>query len=251
MATDDTRVDGWRLKLGRVAPTTSDYPNDLTRMLPDGVKVAAVTAGALSFDRSEMADARARRREAAEHLAEWGVDCVVAAGGPVSTLEGPDAEAAFVESVRAELDVPFTTSLTAQVDALAAVDAESLLVVTPFPEDRDAETRAFLEAHGFEVAAVGGPNLPNPGDTRDLPASASYQHAKRLARETDADFDTVYVGCSPFGSVEHVPQIEADLDCTALTSMQAQLWWAFRAGGIAPDMAEYGRLFEELSLREK
>lgn len=244
------RVDGWRLKIGRVAPTTVDYPNNLTRMIPDGVKMVATSSGASSFDRAEMADARRRRREAATVLEEWGVDCVLAAGGPVSTLEGADAEAAFIEEVQAAVDVPFTTSMAAQVEALHAIDAESLLAVTPFPEDRDAETKAYLEAHGFDVVAVGGPNLPEPGNVRDLPRTASYQYAKRLADRTDEAFDTVYVACSPFGAAEQIGRLEADTGRPVVMSTQAQLWWAFDTAGIDPDMSEYGELFASTSPEE-
>jgi maleate cis-trans isomerase len=241
------RVDGWRLKIGRVAPTTVDYPNNLTRMIPDGVKMVATSSGAVSFNRAEMADARQRRREAATVLEEWGVDCILAAGGPVSTLEGADAEESFIKEVRAFLSVPFTTSMAAQVEALHETGAESLLAVTPFPENRDAETTAYLEAHGFDVVAIGGPNLPEPGNVRDLPRTASYQYAKRLADRTDEPFDTVYVACSPFGAAEHISRLEADVGCPVVMSAQAQLWWAFDAADIDPDMSPYGALFAATS----
>lgn len=243
MAQPTPRVDGWRLKIGRVAPTTVDYPNNLTRMIPDGVKMVGTSSGASSFDRAEMADARQRRRKAATVLEEWGVDCILAAGGPVSTLEGADAETVFIEEVQERVSVPFTTSMAAQVKAMRAIDAESLLVVTPFPEDRDAETKAYLADQGFDVVAIGGPNLPEPGNVRDLPRTASYGYAKRLADRTDGSFDTVYVACSPFGAAEQISHLEADVGCPVIMSAQAQLWWAFDTAGINPDMSGYGELF--------
>lgn len=243
--TETTRVDGWRLKLGRVAPTTVGYPNDISRLLPEGAKVVATAAGARSFGEESMSDARARRRDAIFALDDWGVDCIIAAGGPVATLGGAEGEAEFVAETRESVSVPFTTSLGAQIDALRALNATSLLVVTPFPPERDAETRAYLEAHGFDVVATGGPELDDPGRTRNLPRSASYQHATELASETDDPFDAVYVACTPFGSVDHVEQLEADVGRPVVTSSQAQVRWAFEAGGIAPDLSGYGRLFED------
>lgn len=240
---DTTRVDGWRLKLGRVAPTTVGYPNDISRLLPEGAKVVATAAGARSFGERSMSDARARRRDAILEVDDWGVDCIVAAGGPVATLGGAEGEAEFVAEVRESVSVPFTTSLGAQIDALRALGADSLLVVTPFPPERDAETRTYLEAHGFDVVAMGGPDLDDPGRTRDLHPSASYQHATALAASTDEPFDAVYVACTPFGSVEHVERLEADVGRPVVTSAQAQVWWAFEAAGIAPDLSGYGQLF--------
>jgi maleate cis-trans isomerase len=241
---ESTRVDGWRLKLGRVAPTTVEYPNDVSRLLPEGAKVIATSAGARSFGEQSMSDARARRRDAIREIDDWGVDCIIAAGGPVATLGGADGESRFVEEIRETVSVPFTTSLGAQIDALRSLDATDLLVVTPFPPERDAETRAYLEAHGFEVVAMGGPEFEQPGQTRDLHPSASYQYATALAEQTDEAFDAVYVACRPFGSVEHVERLEADVGRPAVTSSQAQVWWAFEATGIDPELTGYGRLFE-------
>ena len=177
-------------------------------------------------------------------LDDWGVDCIVAGGGPVSTLEGAAAEDELAEEIQAEVSVPFTTSLKAQVDALRAMDAESLVVVTPFPADRDEETKAYLEERGFDVAAIGGVDLPQPGLVRNLPKSTAYQCAKELVAETDERFDTVYVGCSPFGSIEHIDRMERDLDCPVMLSAQAQMWKAFSFGGVSPDPEGRGHLFE-------
>lgn len=239
-----TRVDGWRLKLGRVAPTTVGYPNDISRLLPEGGKVVATAAGARSFGEESMGEARARRREAILAIDDWGVDCIVAAGGPVATLGGAEGEREFVAEMREAVSVPFTTSLGAQMEALDALGAERLLVVTPFPPARDEETQAYLEAHGFEVVAMGGPSFERPGATRDLDPSASYQHAKRLARETDEPFDAVYVACTPFGSAAHVERMETDVGAPVVISATAQVWWAFQATGIAPETPGYGALLE-------
>lgn len=240
----EPRVDGWRLKVGKINPTTCDYPNNYTALAPPGVKMVATSSGAASFDRGDMADARARRREAAEMLDEWGVDCIVAGGGPVSTLEGADAEDSLIEEVQAAVSVPFTTSLAAQVAALEALGAESLLAVTPFPEERDGETRRYLEERGFEVPVIGGVDLPRPSEVRDLPPTVAYQCATALADRTDAAFDTVYVACSPFGSVEYIEHIERDTGRPVVMSAQAQMWKAFRMGGISPDPTGRGQLFE-------
>lgn len=191
-----------------------------------------------------MSDARARRRDAIREIDDWGVDCIVAAGGPVATLGGAEDEREFIEDVRESVSVPFTTSLGTQIDALRSLDATALLVVTPFPPERDTETRDYLEDYGFDVVAMGGPDLQNPGSTRDLHPSASYQYATALAEETDEEFDTVYVACRPFGSVEHVARLEADVGRPAVISSQAQVWWAFEAAGVDLKLSGYGQLFE-------
>lgn len=239
------RVDGWRMKIGYINPTTCDYPNNYSKHLPEGVKMVAVSSGASSFDRSNMSKARERRREAAQTLDDWGVDCIFGGGGPVSTLEGADAEDDLVEEIQDEVSVPFTTALKAQVAALRELGAEKLLTVTPFPDDRDAETKSYLEERGFDVVAIGGIDLPQPKDVRNLSKTTSYQCVKRMAVATTEEFDTIYVGCAPFGPMEYIEQMERDTGYPVILSAQAQMWQAFKFGGIDPDMKRFGALFQE------
>lgn len=242
----DPRVDGWRLKFGKINHSTCDYPNNYTRLIPEGVKVVATSLGVSVFNEEDhLAAARERRRVAAEQLDEWGVDCILAGGGPTHALEGADAEAEFIAEMNDELDAPFTTSLEAQIDALRAIGAESILAVTPFPDDREQETKDYFEAQGFDVVAIGGPGARGSVDARSLHSSTSYQHAVNLARRVDDEFDAVYIAGSPFGSADHIEPLERDVGCPVVMSAQAQVWKAFELGGIDPEMDEFGHLFRE------
>lgn len=242
--TDLPRADGWRMKLGYVNPTVVDYPNHFSEHLADGVKVVAVSSGATTLSADNMEMARERRKRAAVTLDEWGVDCVIAGGGPVTTIGGAEAERALVEEIQAAVSVPFTTSVESQIDALHEVGAETLLAVTPFEADRDAETRAYLEERGFEVADIGGPSIEKNSRIRALHPSTAYQHATRMAREATGAFDTIYVGCAPFGRIAYVERLERDTGHPVVMSSQAQIWKAYQLGGISPDPTGLGRLFD-------
>lgn len=235
---------GWRLRVGIIAPSVWDYQDEYERILPDGVNLITLTLGATKFTEEDMKDVRDRRATAAKELDDRDVDCILAAGGPVSTLEGRRAERNFISRMQSELDAPFTTVLQAQVEALEAVGAESVLLMTPFPADRDQETKDYLEESGIDVAAVGGISLPETYDTRSVSETQVYQSVMSLAAET-AEFDAVLVGCAPFGHVDYISPLEADLDCPVIMSTQAQLWKAFKMGEISPDVDGYGTLFNQ------
>lgn len=234
---------GWRLRVGIIAPSVWDYQDEYERILPDGVNLVTLTLGATNFTEEDMKDARDRREAAAKELDDRDVDCILAAGGPVSTLEGRKAEKNFIFRMQSELDAPFTTVLQAQVEALEAVDADSVLLVTPFPANRDQETKEYLEASGIDVAAVGGISLPETYDTRSTSETQVYGSVRSLAAKT-ADFDAVLVGCAPFGHVEYISPLEADLDCPVIMSTQAQIWKAFKMGDISSNISGYGVLFD-------
>lgn len=241
--TDLSRADGWRMKLGYVNPTVVDYPNHFSEYLVDGAKVVAVSSGATTLSADNMEMARERRMQAAITLDDWGVDCIIAGGGPVTTIEGAEAERALVEEIQAAVGVPFTTSVESQIEALNAVGADTLLAVTPFEAERDAETRAYLEERGFTVADIGGPSIEKNSHIRALHPSTAYQHAKRMAREATDEFDTIYVGCAPFGRLAYVERLERDTGYPVVMSSQAQIWKAYQLCGVSPDPTGLGRLF--------
>ena len=83
-------------------------------------------------------------------------------------------------------------------------------------------------------------NRSGTTDGASAPGTTSAGH-----RREDADIDAVYVACSPFGSVEYIEHIERDTGLPVVMSAQAQLWKAFRMGGVSPDPAGRGQLFAE------
>ena len=134
---------------GRLAPETRAghtdrrrLPNDVSRV-PRRERSHATTAGVTGFGEEDAGRAE-RLAAAVRRLDEWDVDCIVAVGGSVATLAGPDVERSFGGVMRAAVDVPFTASLGSRVDAPNAPGAESLLIVTPIPPERDAQTRGRL-----------------------------------------------------------------------------------------------------------
>lgn len=245
MRVDASRVDGWRLRFGKINHSVCDYPNNYTRLIPDGVKLVATSLGVADFSTDAVEAARDRRLAAAETLDAWGVDCIIAGGGPTNAVEGPEAEQRSIEAIDAEVSAPFTTSLEAQVAALRALDADSLLAVTPFPDEREREQVAYLEARGFEVVASGGPVATDSTSARQLHRSTAYQAAVAMHRRVDEAYDAVYIAGSPFGSVEYVERLEADTGKPVVVSAAAQTWQAFKLGGISPTVEGFGTLLAE------
>lgn len=236
------RVDGWRMKFGKISHSACDYPNNYTRIIPEGVKMVATSLGIREFDTDSVQAARDRRLAAAKQLDDWGVDCILAGGGPTHAVNGVEAEREAVAEIDAQLEAPFTTSLEAQVDALRELGAESLLVVTPFPEDREREQAAYFEGRGFEVVGVGGPVATGSSSARKIHRSTAYQAAREMHAEIEEPYDALYIAGSPFGSVEYVERLERDTDKPVVVSAAAQSWKAFRLGGISPDLSGFGEL---------
>lgn len=242
MEIDASRVDGWRMKFGKISHSACDYPNNYTRIIPEGVKMVATSLGIREFDTESVQAARDRRLAAAKQLDDWGVDCILAGGGPTHAVNGVEAEQEAIAEIDDQLEVTFTTSLEAQVDALRELDAESILAVTPFPDEREREQATYFEGRGFDVVAVDGPVATGSSSARRIHRSTAYQAAVEMDRGIDADYDAIYIAGSPFGSIEYVERLERDTGKPVVVSSAAQSWKAFRLGGINPDLEGLGEL---------
>jgi maleate isomerase len=214
-------------------------------MLTDGVELFVYTLIVEQLDRNDLSAAFDRITEAARMLDEREVDCIVSGGSPIYALKGVETEDQLIRDLNEELEAPISTSLRAHVDALDAVGAESLLVVTPYPEDRNAERAEYLENRGFNVAEIGGVNILEPGKIQQQASATTYRRTRQLASEIDEDFDTVYISCPEWNSADYIQALEEDLGCPVVADAQAQVWKAYQLAGINPPITGYGELFEQ------
>lgn len=236
----------WRLHIGEISPTVWDYGEQLHEVLPDGVGVSVVTAGSpvKKYERENLTDARDNRLDAVEILDYFEVDCIIAGGGPPSTVEGVESETAFAEEIRELTDIPFATAIEAQIDAFEELDAESILMVTPFDDERDQETREYVEHYGIEVPHTAGPPLSGPRDVRRIDTASAYHHAVEAADRYGSDVDAIYIACAPYTPVRYLESIETDTGLPLVTSLQAHVWKAFDLVGRRPTIPGYGSLLD-------
>jgi maleate isomerase len=105
-----------------------------------------------------------------------------------SYLVGAEAEKAVVARIEADRGAPFITSARAVVDALNAIPARTIGLVSPYPPDLTQASIAYWQNCGFEVAEVS--SAFNPGSTfhpiYSLPA-ASARDALALLKTRDLD----------------------------------------------------------------
>ena len=80
------------------------------------------------------------------------VGVVGAACTGASYLAGREREAAVVEDIAARSGHPFVTAALAVVDALTALKAQRLGLVSPYPDDLNRASVGYWQSHGFEVA---------------------------------------------------------------------------------------------------
>jgi maleate isomerase len=82
------------------------------------------------------------------------VGVVAAACTGASYLAGREREAVLTRQIEAKHGFPFITAALAVVDALNALKARKIGLVSPYPDDLNRASISYWQSHGFEVTDV-------------------------------------------------------------------------------------------------
>jgi maleate cis-trans isomerase len=82
------------------------------------------------------------------------VGVVAAACTGASYLAGRDHEARLVAEISSRHGYPFITAATAVVDALRALSAKRIGLVSPYPDDLARASVSYWQSHSFDVAEI-------------------------------------------------------------------------------------------------
>lgn len=234
-------------RIGVIAPPANvALERELPRYLPEGV--------ATSHNRLSRPEARLTKESllamgesvtrAAADLAYARPDVVMYGCTSGSFLDGFGNEAKLAERITGQIGVPAFTTSTAVLEALRAVGARRVFMVTPYPEEMNAHEVKFLAHHGFEVPAYDSFRC---AVSEDIKAIDSEEVAALVLRNRAAiaGCDALFVSCTNLLVLDQIERLEAELDVPVVTSNQASLWAALRRLGVATEDVACGRLFRQ------
>jgi maleate isomerase len=239
---------GWRARLGHIAPAILDTSGEeMRKLLPDGVLHVGLTISEpiQTLGAEQAASAFSRMVDAGKRLAAEKVDVLICGGAPVALSKGPSGDAELGAMLRRETNLPVVMANGAVVEALRLLGARSVLVASPFIEERNHEIRGFLEASGFTVQATRGLGLIKNIDFASQSAEAAFSLGRALARENPAA-DAIYIACPRWPSVDIIAALESDTGKSVVAAPAVMIWGALKALGINDCRPGYGRLMETL-----
>ena len=180
--------------------------------------------------------------EAAREMGKAGVDIMVFGGVPLNLSLGYEGLEETLRKTEEEIGVPVTSSITAQVNALRAVNAQKLVLLHPFtdPEGFHAE---YVTHYGFELLGFRGAQKT----VADL-ATISQDEVKALAEALYRDHpeaDTLYIPAPHWGIIELIDPLEQELGVNVVIAIQAIVWETLRRAGVNDRIHGYGRLLRE------
>lgn len=224
------------LRLGMLTPSSNTVLEPLTYALLAGtpgitahfqrLRVLSITLEGGStgqFDPAPMVAAAEMLADARVHAICW--------NGTSGAWLGLDADRAICAAITAATGIPATTATLALHDALRALGARRIGLVTPYLAAVQAAIVANLEAAGYQVPAER--HLEDPGN---------YSFAEHAAALVDtlvhdvaaARPDAIAIHCTNFRGLPGAPAVEAATGIPILDSVAVALWGAIRAAGADP-----------------
>ena len=151
-------------------------------------------------------------------------------------------EAAVREAIAAgRPGVPVVTPTDAAREALEALGARRIALLTPYLPETSATVAAHFEGLGFDLVRSHCMGLADDREMARIPETAI------LAAACEADHpeaEALFISCTAFPALAVAGRIEAALGKPVVTSNQASLWQLRQLAGLAGPIRGYGRLFD-------
>ena len=174
--------------------------------------------------------------KAAKLLSTANVDIIVYGCTSGSLIRGIEWEENLVNKIQETTGIPAITTVGAVVEALKAVGATKVSVVTPYIDELNKLEEVFLGAHGFHVSTIKGLGLKDNLRIGKVP----FDDILRII-EVSPDSDCLFISCTNLPVVKYIPELESKYKVPVVTSNQASMWLALRTLDVEP-VEGYGRL---------
>lgn len=169
------------------------------------------------------------------------LDAVIFSCTSGSAVIGTDTIEAAVQSVRP--GVPVVTPLGAAAEALGALDARRIAILTPYEQSVHERMIAHYEEAGFIVAASATYGSNREDIVRRISSASLVKDTQSLAED---NVDAVFISCTALRCSGMIAHLESLIDRPVVTSNQASAWKVMQIAGKGPSGIRHGRLFNRL-----
>ena len=238
---------GWRARIGHVAPSRGDtLVYEFYKIFSEGFMILNTTGSVRQLVDGDFEKQLERIEEAVQDLVENQCDSIIFSGSPLFTRLPFGSDRQLGQKLSDKFGVPVAAGLTAEMEALKAMNCKKLVVGTPYPEELNERLKRHLEASGLEVLQIAGYGVRKNADLTDLPVHASYKIAKRLYAKA-GDADGVFIACPRWPTLPDVELLEQEIKKPVVTSSLACIWHAMKLIDVKENVRGFGRLMASLA----
>ncbi|GGX20078.1 maleate cis-trans isomerase family protein [Streptomyces chryseus] len=235
--------------VGVVAPFDFALDRELWRWVPDEISLHLTRTPfvpvEVSLDLARLVSEHETLREAVRALCAVAPEVVAYACTSGSFVGGVAGERAMCAAMTQAGELPSLTTSGALLDALAALGARRIALVTPYTESVTSSLEEYLAQAG--TAVTGRAFL---GLTRHI-WKVPYRDVVDMARQAVVGAaDCLFISCTNLPTYDVIPQLEAELRMPVLSANQVTMWAALRRIG-AHAVGPYQRLLIEEAQRAR
>jgi len=230
---------GTRGRVGLLLPSGNQAAEpQLAAMLPEGVALHTTRLKLTGSSERELLGMVDRVEEAAELAADVEPALIVFHCTAVSTFSS-ELETSILERIRTATGRPVTATSEAIVNALRALRARRIVMLSPYIEEINRREIVYFGEHGFEVVGCAGLDRATP---QEMMAVTPEEWIQMGLRHRDDRADAYLISCTAVRSTDVIDELEARLDRPVVTSNSAVAWYTTRRLGIAEPVKGAGRL---------
>jgi maleate isomerase len=238
---------GRRARIGRINPSPETVGDEeWRRLMPEGVIVVSTRMYIERVDAAGLTSMVTNVERAARELATARPNVILMAGTAGAFNGGLNFDAELSNRIKlASGGVIGTTTMTAVVEALRAMNLRKVAVATSYIEPMDRALVAVLNGSGVEVLMIKGMGLLKSIDMGDIEPEETYRFARGVF-ENVPEADGYFISCGNLRTLEAIVSLERDFNKPVVTSNQAGLWYALRLANVTmdgPALTIGGRLF--------
>lgn len=214
------------------------------RIRPRGLAWCIASLGMDEFGTDQFTRALSQAKAAVRGLSAREVDVIAYTGMPLTSRRGATYHCDLRQALQEEAgpETPVQTDSGVVLEALRAVGARRVSIVTPYQAVTVGDVEHLLQEHGFEVAATRGRDLALAQLLTDVDDDSAFETACE-AYEEAPETDAFFLSCPQWPVVGAIERLERATGKPVITQLQAILWWALATLGIDASPQQGGRLF--------
>jgi maleate isomerase len=159
-----------------------------------------------------------------------------------SFYRGVGWEKQIADRVRAASGVPAVVTATAVIDALQALNAQRIYMLTPYPEDINKIEIQFLRDSGVEVTGHTYFHCAKSKEISNILPNKIIERVLSVRGQIEG-CDGLLISCTGLRGSDAIVPLESELGIPVVTSNAATVWATLRQLGLSASGIAGGQLF--------
>lgn len=162
---------------------------------------------------------------AAEMIRDVFAEAVIFGCTSGSLVQGMEGEKKLSDTIGSICGCPVITATRAVLDALDALNARKITLVTPYLDSINEKEKEFLEDLGYTVCGMRGLGIADPEEMRTQPVEVIDQ----MISEADTDeADVIFISCTNVEGFHICDMLEKKYNKPVISSNLCCLWDTLR-----------------------